>query len=119
MLRRELDTRNQGILACDLVYAVENPVEQDGRVYPGAWHDGDYIADAYLHPTKVLPHCLKGDLDDLFPKATAAPELEELQEEKDPMEERGMEIGKSNGERVAPGSCRPRTGRARDARKSS
>ncbi len=94
-LRRELDTRNQGILACDLVYAVENPVKQDGRVYPGAWHDGSYIADAYLHPTEVLPHCLEGDLDDLFPKATAAPELEERQEEKDPMEERGTEIGQS------------------------
>ena len=93
-LRRELDTRNQGILACEAVYTVEQPVGHEGRVYPGVWHEGRYVAEAYLHPDGTLPHFLKGDLDVLFPKAVAGKELDETQEKEDPLEERGKELGK-------------------------
>ncbi len=93
LLRREQDTRNQGILACELVYQAPNPVEHEGRVYPGTWHEGEYIADAYLHPEDVLPHMIDGDLNELFPLAVAAPELEEMREEEDLLEERGRRLG--------------------------
>ncbi len=97
-LRRELDTRNREILACDMAYEVERPIEHNGRVYPGAWADGELVADAYLHPAEMLPHHIAGDLDDLFPRAVAAPELEETPEDGDDLEERGQKIGRQQGE---------------------
>ena len=93
-LRRELDTRNQGILACEAVYAVEQSVTHEGHVYPAVWHEDAYVPDAYLHPAGTLPHFLKGDLDAMFPKAVAGKELEEVKEEVDPLEQRGKELGK-------------------------
>ena len=74
-LRRELDTRNQGILACEAVYSVEQPVEHEGKVYPGVWHEGDYVAEAYLHPAGTLPHFLGGNLGAMFPRAVAGKAL--------------------------------------------
>ena len=101
--RRELDTRNQGILACEAVYAVESPVEHEGRLYSGAWHAGRYVADAYLQPEGVLPHCLAGNLDAMFPRAVAGEECKEAEEEADPLEDRGKELGQQNKSRATVG----------------
>ena len=102
-LRRELDTRNQGILACEAVYAIESPVEHEGKLYPGAWHDGQYVADAYLQPEGMLPHCLGGDLDLMFPRAVAGEELKEVEEAVDPLEQRGEKLGRENTSRATVG----------------
>ena len=100
-LRRELDTRNQGILACESVYAVEQSVEHQGRQYPAVWYEDRYVPEAYMHPTGTLPHFLKGDLDAMFPLAVAGEELVETKEEKDLLEERGTKIGESKGKKKA------------------
>ena len=102
-LRRELDTRNQGILACEAVYSVESPVEHEGRQYPGVWHEDRYVAEAYLHPEGVLPHCIKGNLDDLFPRAVAGEECKECKEPIDVLEERGRKIGEEKKGRATVG----------------
>ena len=41
---------------------------------------------------ECLPHCMDGDLDELFPKAIAGPELVEVREEEDWLEVRGRLI---------------------------
>ena len=51
------------------------------------------VADAYLHDARRLPHAIAGNLDDLFPRALAAPALEEEEEPQDPLELRGHAIG--------------------------
>ena len=99
-LRRDIGCPHEGILACEMVYALaeEDLVEQDGYKYPAAIieaTDGgsERVPDAYLHDVRVLPHEVQGDLNEVFPKAHAAPALDELVEEEDPMELRGVGIG--------------------------
>ena len=95
-LRTDNGQASQSLLACELVYEVENPVDQDGRLYPGVLHDGEYVAEAYRHPEELLPHQIQGELDDLFPRAIAPPVLEERDEETDEMEVRGTAIGRGS-----------------------
>ena len=104
LLRRDAGVSHMGILACDMVYETEgDTIEQDGRRYPatrmeGPQGDGDggeLVAEAYLHDVRCLPHCIQGDLGDLFPRAKACRELEEVQEPVDDMEEYGRRIGQS------------------------
>ena len=97
-LRRELDTRNQGILACETELTDGPTVEHRGRRYPAVWYEGRYVPEAYPHPPSSLPHLLEGNLDVLFPLAVAGEELVEVNETEDPLEERGAKIGKqANG----------------------
>ena len=96
-LRRELDTRNQGILSAETeVYDVEQPIEHEGHVYPSVWYEGRYVAEAYLHPTGTLPHFMKGNLDVMFPRAVPGEQLEEAKEAEDAMERRGEELGRKD-----------------------
>ena len=96
-LRRELDTRNQGILSAETeVYDVEQPIEHEGHVYPSVWYEGRYVAEAYLHPTGTLPHFMNGNLDALFPRAVPGEQLEEAKDAKDPMEQRGEALGRKD-----------------------
>ncbi len=101
-LRRDLGHDEGGILACDMVYGVEGEtIEQHGHVYPVETvelADGVFekVANAYLHDVRKLPHAIAGNLDDLFPRAIAAPALEEEEEPQDPLESRGRAIGTRN-----------------------
>ena len=92
-LRREDSAPPQSLLACELAYSLEHPVDQGGRSYPGVWFEGEYVADAYRHPEVCLPHQISGNLDDLFPRAEVVPELEEVREARDQLEERGKALG--------------------------
>ena len=93
LLRRDLDTHNRGILACELCYSPQDPVSYGGRTYPRAAGEEGDVPDAYPHPKDSLPHLLKGNLDVLFPLAVASEELAETEEVVDPLEERGVTIG--------------------------
>ena len=98
-LRRDLGQSQEGILACEIVYGLTgDTVTQDGYTYPATTvetSDGgvEKVADAYLHDARKLPHEIMGDLNLLFPRAHAAPALEEVEELKDALEERGRAIG--------------------------
>ena len=102
LLRRDAGVSHTGILACDMVYETEgDTIEQDGRRYPatrmegplGDFAEGELVAEAYLHDARCLPHCIKGDLGDLFPRARACRELEEVKEPVDDLEVHGRRIG--------------------------
>ena len=75
------------IEAKDMLYELSGPtVSQGGYTYPATVIDGALVADAYLHDDTVLPHQVPGNLDLLFPQATAAPEFPECPELPDPIE---------------------------------
>ncbi len=99
-LRRDGGQKHEGILACDALYEVAGEtVEQEGYTYPAVvleMSDGgvEKVAEAYLHDTRRLPHEIAGDLSLLFPKARAAPALEEVVERADALEARGVAIGR-------------------------
>jgi hypothetical protein len=78
------------------VYEVEQPIEHEGHVYPSVWYEGRYVAEDDLHPEGTLPHFFKGNLDVMFPRAVPGEPLEETSESKDPMEQRGEELGKQD-----------------------
>ncbi len=106
-LRREEGQGGAGLLACDMVYALSgDQMEQDGYVYPVAMTenaDGEVerVPEAYLHDARQLPHVIPGDLDALFPKAHAAPALDEHLEEPDELEKRGARLGRTAGGNMA------------------
>ena len=93
-----------GILACEMVYGpVGGTTEQDGHRYPatrmdgplGDLTEGELVAETYLHDARCLPHCIKGDLDDLLPRAKACRELEEVEGPVDDLEVHGRRIGQN------------------------
>ena len=65
-----------------------------GKTYPQAQGEEDGVPYAYPHPEICLPHQIQGNLDDVFPQAEAQEELEEIAEASDPLEDRGLELGK-------------------------
>ncbi len=99
-LRRDLGQGHEGVLACEMVYELDgDSIVQEGYVYPAAMVEVaegcfERVAEAYLHDARRLPHEIRGDLGRLFPRAHAAPALEELEEAEDALETRGCLIGK-------------------------
>ena len=84
-----------------MVYPVDGEtVIQNGYKYPAVTVEVgenrvETIAEAYLHDDRRLPHEIGGDLNLLFPKARAAPELDETLMGEDPLEARGLAIGRA------------------------
>ena len=96
-LRKTEGQGQKGLLACEMVYAVQgDTVEQDGYRYPAVEVDGVAVAEAYLHDERYLPHLIQGDLNELFPRALAAPELPEQEELPDALEKRGEALGRGD-----------------------
>ena len=99
-LRREKGQGYESILACDMLYSVTgDKIVQDGYEYPAVMIDVgngclEKVAEAYLHDDRRLPHEINGDINMLFPKAHAAEALAETAELADPLETRGLVIGK-------------------------
>ena len=99
-LRRDKGQGYESILACDMLYAVRgDKILQDGYEYPAVAVDMgngcfEKVAEAYLHDDRRLPHEIGGDINLLFPKARAAEALRETEERADPLETRGLAIGK-------------------------
>ena len=103
---RRTEEEGKGLLACEMVYAVVGKtVVQEGYVYPAVEVDGVYVAEAYLHDERSLPHLIAGDINELFPKALAAPALPEQAEQEDWLETRGAALGKGLGTESALNCC--------------
>jgi len=83
-----------------MLYSVTgDKIVQDGYEYPAVMIDVgngclEKVAEAYLHDDRRLPHEINGDINMLFPKAHAAEALAETAELADPLETRGLVIGK-------------------------
>ena len=69
LLRREAGVSHTGVLACEMVYEpIGDTIGQDGYTYPatrlagplGDPGGGELVAEAYLHDTTCLPHCIRG-----------------------------------------------------------
>ena len=95
-LRRDTGVQHTGVLACE-IDNTSDMVIQDGYAYKVSIVEdfgGQRVPEAYLHDVTVLPHQIKGDIAAVFPRALAADELEETPETIEPLEARGIEIGK-------------------------
>ena len=68
---------------------------------------GQRVPEAYLHDDSVLPHQVRGDLAAVFPRAIAADELAEEPEAQDPVETRGVKIGRVGKAAVNPNPVNP------------
>ena len=64
-------------------------VQRDGYTYPATEWDGELVPEAYLHDGSVLPHEIE-HFERLFPRVTAADELEETRQPPDWLESRGL-----------------------------
>ena len=86
-----------------MVYQLDgDTLIQNGNKYPAVTVQvGDdsleKLPEAYIHDSRQLPHEIAGNLDHLFPRARAAPAVPEIHESQDPMEARGLAIGKASG----------------------
>ena len=68
--------------------------------------EGLLVAEAYLHNDTILPHQVRGDLSQLFPRAQVAEAFPEEEELEDALEEfgrrRGANLGSANQGRRGP-----------------
>ncbi len=93
LLRRELNTQHQGVLAIDLQGHPEGrTMTRDGYVYKAVQYEDMLVPEAYMHDEKRLPHRQDGDLALLFPQAVAAQEPEDVIERMDWLEARGSPV---------------------------
>ena len=59
--------------------------------YPAVLFEGEWVPEAYLHDTRVLPHQVQGGLEQLFPRAIPCEELQETLQPEDWLEHKGLE----------------------------
>ena len=71
-------------------------MKRDGHTYPSAMFDGEAVPEAYLHDERVLPHLLRGDLSEMFPRALPAEEPKEMAEGEDWLEARAAALRQSD-----------------------
>ena len=99
-LRRPEGEDNEGLLDMEIEDQDIGPnhILQDGCAYESVTADGVCVPDARRHDIRSLPHQQSGDLNLLFPRAVAADELPETEEQLDRFEARGMVIGRRSRE---------------------
>ena len=92
-LRSSTGEKQESVLVCDLVQdgGDEATTMVGGYAYPTECiePEGIIVPNAHWHDLKCLPHCIGGNLDLVFPKAVAAPAMEEAPELADELEQRG------------------------------
>ena len=71
--------------------------------------EGLLVAEAYLHNDTILPHQVRGDLSQLFPRAHVAEAFPEEEELEDALEEFGRRRGANLGS-ASQGRRGPRLG---------
>ena len=79
------------------VHEVEGPtMKRDGYTYPSVRFEEEAVPEAYLHDERVLPHLLRGDLSEMFPRALPAEEPKEVAEGEDWLEARATAMRRSD-----------------------
>ena len=76
---------------------VARTMDVDGHEYEIAEFEGEAVAEAYAHDPGRLPHMYGAKLQEMFPRAHAAPALEEYGIDEDQtLLQRGLEIGEES-----------------------
>ena len=70
-------------------------MKRDGYTYPSVRFEEEAVPEAYLHDERVLPHLLRGDLSEMFPRALPAEEPKEVAEGEDWLEARATAMRQS------------------------